>query len=80
MYHLVVEQVAKYDKDTKMSRKNVRRLERQPTSSEALANEMGQTTFFFKFFASLFKWYPLSLFFRILEEKAPERVMHVQSN
>ena len=36
----MIEQVAKYDKDTKMSRKNVRRLERQPTSSEALANEM----------------------------------------
>ena len=39
LYHLVVEQVAKNDKDTKMSRKNVHRLERQPTSSEALANE-----------------------------------------
>ena len=67
-------------KDTKTSRKNVHRLERHPTSSEALANLMAWTIwFFFKFRAPLCKWCLRTLLFGILEQKVPKSVMHVQS-
>ena len=56
--------VAKSDKDTKSSRKNVQRLERPPTSSEALAlkrNGASHLINSLKFPASLCKWYPRSV-------------------
>ena len=79
--------MAKCGKDTKMSKKNnVHRLERHPTSSEALANGMGLTIgFFCRNFVHLYVNGTQGLFFSYpgvldIDKKVPKSMMHVHSN